>query len=310
MTGAAPSDRGRVLVLGASGFLGANVVASLAGAHEVVAHLGAGAGPTGVEQVRADLTDPSAVVPLLDRVRPALVINCAALADVDRCESERDRSLALNLALPDALARACARRDVLLVHVSTDAVFAGTGGPYREDSPPDPVSAYGRDKRAGEDAVLAASPTALVARTNIVGWSPSGRRSLLEFFHARLVAGERAPGFTDILFRPLPVQWFWPVCAALLDAGRRGVVHATGPELLSKHAFGRRVATVFGLDPDLVVAASGLTPDRPAARAPVLDVLPSTLPSGASPLPGTLDEGLAELRDAAARGGARWAVRP
>lgn len=298
----APGGRPRALVLGASGFLGSNVVLALRGTHDVVAHVGTGRPPTGAAVVRADLADVAAVPGLVEDVRPDLVVNCAALADVDRCEVDRDRSVALNVALPEALARACATVGTALVHVSTDAVFDGAGGPYREDDPPRPLSAYGLDKRAGEEAVLAAAPGALVARTNIVGWSPSGRRSLLEFFHDRLAAGATAPGFTDILFRPLPVQWFWPVCAALITAGRTGVVHATGPELVSKHDFGRRVATAFGLDPDLVLPARGLTPDRPAARAPVLDVLPSTLPSGASAVPGTLDEGLRELRDAAAAG--------
>jgi dTDP-4-dehydrorhamnose reductase len=296
----------RTLLLGASGFLGANVALALAdtGTADLVAHVGTGWAPElpgTVEVVRADLTDASAVEGLLGGVDAELIVNCAALADVDRCERDVELADRLNHLLPAQLAQHAARRGAALVHVSTDAVFDGTGT-VTAASPTAPLNAYGRSKVAGEQAVLAAHPGALVARTNIVGWSPSGSRSLLEYFHDRLARGEPAPGFIDLWFRPLPVQRFWPTCVALLDAGLRGVVHVTGPELLTKHDFGRRVATTFGYDPELVVAASGRGADRAAVRAACLDVLPSTLPDGRPPLPGGLDEGLEELRQLAAAG--------
>lgn len=293
----------RALVLGAGGFLGANVVRSLSSdGVEVVRHARVGPGPTTMVTLTGDLLDPAVIGALLETSMADVVINCAALADVDRCEADPERSRAINTDLPQRLAAACSARDVRLVHVSTDAVFDGVGGPFVETDRPGPLSIYGRDKLAGETAVLAEDPLALVVRTNVVGWSPTGRRSLLEYFHSRLAAGEPAPGFVDLAFRPLPAPWFWPACMAFQRAGMVGVRHATGPELLTKFEFGRRVARVFGFDERLVIPVDSASVTRPAARAPSLDVIPSGLPDGTRSLPDSLDAGLEELRSDAALG--------
>lgn len=285
-----------VLVLGSNGFLGAEVARSLLASDSTVSlhvrHRAHVQDPIATV-VEADLSDPVRVVRLLDEVRPDLIVNCAALADVDACEHDAVLADALNHHLPAQLAAWTAQTGRRLVHVSTDAVFDGRGGPYDVDTVPSPVNVYGRSKRDGEVAVLRTDPTAIVARTNIVGWSPTGTRSLLEYFHGRLARGEQAPGFVDAHFRPLPVHWFWPGCERHLAAGATGLVHLTGPELLTKYAFGRRVATAFDVDPDLVIPTEGLADCGRVARPPRLDVLPSRL--GNVP-PGDLDEGLFELR--------------
>ena len=292
------TDGRHVLVLGSAGFLGAEVArASVAAGDRVTRHVrrrSTGGGRDGVV-VEAELSDVDAVVRLLDEVGPDLVVNCAALADVDACERDPDLADTLNHRMPARIAAWTAGAGVRVVHVSTDSVFDGRAESYDEDSPPSPVNVYGRTKADGEAAVLGADPTALVARTNIVGWSPTGTRSLLEFFHHRLSQGEPAPGFVDIQFRPLPVHWFWPICERFLAAGASGVIHVTGPELLSKYAFGRRVALAFDLDPELVVPTEGLGDAPRAVRPPRLDVRPSRL-AGGPPWPGDLDQGLAELR--------------
>ena len=290
------TDGRHVLVLGSNGFLGAEVARSLLASDSTVSlhvrHRAHVQHPSATV-VEADLSDPVRVVRLLDEVRPDLIVNCAALADVDACERDAVLADALNHHLPAQLAAWTAQTGRRLVHVSTDAVFDGRGGPYDVDAAPSPVNAYGRSKRDGEVAVLSTDPTTMVARTNIVGWSPTGTRSLLEYFHGRLARGEQAPGFVDVHFRPLPVHWFWPGCERHLAAGATGLVHLTGPELLTKYAFGRRVATAFDLDPDLVIPTEGLADSGRVARPPRLDVLPSRL--GNVP-PGDLDEGLFELR--------------
>jgi dTDP-4-dehydrorhamnose reductase len=178
--------------------------------------------------------------------------------------------------------------------VSTDAVFDGRNGPYGPEAPLSPVNVYGRSKQDGELAVLEKDSEALVVRTNIVGWSRTGTRSLLEYFYRGLARGEPVPGYIDIFFRPLPVHWFWPGCESFMAAGATGVVHLTGPELLSKYEFGRRVANAFGLNEELVVPVEGLTDDVKAPRPPCLDVVPSRL-SGKLPVPDDLDKGLQEL---------------
>jgi dTDP-4-dehydrorhamnose reductase len=304
----------RTLVLGAGGFLGSNIVHSLDVDHlgALILHVRDGEPPVvpeGARTVRGDLTDAAVLEGIIAEVRPGLIVNCVALADVDACDRDPELADALNHRLPARLAAWSASSGSRLVHVSSDAVFDGRGGQYFEDSDPSPINVYGRSKLAGERAVVERDARALVVRTNIIGWSPSGSRSLLEYFHGRLVRSLPAPGFSDIFFRPLPVQWFWPGCARFLAAGSTGIVHLTGPELLSKYAFGLRVARAFDLDPDLVQPVDGLKEAGRASRPPLLDVVPSMLPDG-DVMSGSLDVGLEELRLAAPDTGHSSGRRP
>jgi dTDP-4-dehydrorhamnose reductase len=148
------SDR-TVLVLGRSGQL-ASALADRGG--ETVITAG---------RPDFDLTEPGGSERLLDRLRPAAVINAAAYTAVDRAESEPELAFALNRDGPAVLARVCAGAGLPLIHVSTDSVFDGAlDRAYREDDVPRPISTYGASKRAGECAVLDALPSALVVRTS------------------------------------------------------------------------------------------------------------------------------------------------
>lgn len=112
----------------------------------------------------------------LDENRPRLVINTAAYTNVDRAETEPELAMQINAEAPDKIARWCAGAGAKLVHVSTDYVFDGHGNrPWRESDTPAPLNAYGRSKRAGEVAVLAAGQ--IVVRTSWL-YSPWGRNFL------------------------------------------------------------------------------------------------------------------------------------
>jgi dTDP-4-dehydrorhamnose reductase len=297
----------RVLVLGATGFLGSSV--SLSIADRCVPLLQSRSRmsiPVRAECLVNDLATENAIHSMLRASRPDVVINCVALADVDRCEGDPVEADRLNVQLPRRLATACRSTGAHFVHVSTDAVFGGAEPPYSETSAPSPINEYGRSKARGEAEVLAVNETALVVRTNIVGWSPSGRRSLLEFFVNRLEVNKVTPGFIDVSFRPLSVLRFWPMVCEFLDettrSGVGGIRHATGSELVTKFDFGRMVADVFGFDRELVVPSSVGDLGLAAPRGSCLDVFPTSLLDGkVSPTLGVLDD-LRGLRDAAGRG--------
>lgn len=284
----------RVLIVGASGFLGANIALAASAGHTVFAH--SSALPLHIESahsVVANLLLHDSAERLVQSTSPHIVINCAALADIDACDRDPDLAHRLNTDLPGRLAIACRRSGAAMVHISTDAVFGGEPGPYTPTTRPSPINEYGRSKLAGETLVQEELPTALVVRTNIVGWSPTGRRSLLEFFCNRLSQQLPTPGFTDVSFRPVAASDVWSIIAAFLhdarSSGSAGVRHATGHTLLSKYAFGRHVAQEFGYDPALVQPASVGDAALTSRRAPSLDVLPSALPIDLQPLIPRLD---------------------
>ena len=269
------------LVLGSAGFVGSNLALAASGSGSVVRHARSALGGTRAESVVIELTSSADVEALLDRTSPTIVVNCVALADVDRCERDRESAHWLNADLPGIIAAACAARGVDFVHISSDAVFGGSGQPHEPSDSTSPVNHYGLTKAEGELRVFATMPMAIVARTNVVGWSPTGHRSLLEFFHNRLSVGRGVTGFTDVYFRPLSVLDLWPAVTGWVSEVRSGHPggprHAVGDTLLSKFEFGQLVAEVFGFDRDLVNPGRASEAGLEAVRSHTLDLLPSPL---------------------------------
>ena len=155
----------RLLVTGAAGMLGTDVVAAGSG-HDVVALTRADLDITNAEAVRAAVRDS----------RPDAVINCAAWTNVDLAETEEAQATLINGDGAGHLAAAAAEAGAHIVHVSTDYVFDGAAtSPYLEDAPTGPIGAYGRSKLAGERAVQAAAPTShSIVRTAWV-FGPHGK---------------------------------------------------------------------------------------------------------------------------------------
>jgi len=247
----------RLLITGASGLLGLNLSLLAMHDHEVVGLDRSRLAGTPFALHKIDLLDPAAAARALDELRPEAVIHTAANANVDACESDPAGALRLNAELPGELAGMCRARGIRLVHISTDAVFDGTGGsPYTEQDAPNPLSVYARTKLDGEQAVLAADPGAIVARVNFFGWSLSGTRSLAEFFFNNLSAGRPCNGFTDVFFCPMFVGDLAGTLVRMLQAGLGGLYHVVGSEALSKYEFGLRLAHQFGFDGSLIAPVS------------------------------------------------------
>lgn len=146
----------RVLVTGAAGMLGRDLVAHLSGRHEVTA-----------VDMEVDVTDPAAVAACVRDTGPEAILHLAAWTDVDGAEEHEDAARAVNEDGCANVARAAALAGAALVVPSTDYVFDGArGAAYAEDDTPSPLGAYGRTKLAGERAALAAHPGGTrVART-------------------------------------------------------------------------------------------------------------------------------------------------
>src|SRR5258706_2079525 len=150
----------RVLVTGAAGQLGREVVMTCQQAGDVV---------TACDHAMLDVTDRDAVLGSVATVRPDVVIHTAAWTAVDACEGGRERALRDNAPAVRWVAEAGRRFGAHLVHISTDYVFAGDRvGAYRETDEPAPRSEYGRSKRAGEIEALAGAPGATVVRASWV----------------------------------------------------------------------------------------------------------------------------------------------
>ena len=149
----------RVLVLGAGGQLGRELLETAGPAAECIA----------LTRRELDIGDAEAVASRLQRLAPQVLINAAAYTAVDAAEDDVQAAQRGNATGPENLAKSCKNLGIRLLHVSTDFVFDGESSrPYATDAPTAPLGEYGRSKLAGEQAVQAACPEALIMRSSWV----------------------------------------------------------------------------------------------------------------------------------------------
>ncbi|MFE0960347.1 dTDP-4-dehydrorhamnose reductase [Streptomyces fungicidicus] len=256
------------LVTGAGGMLGQDVLARLAAAGERA---------TALDRAALDLTDAAAVRRALERHRPAVVVNCAAWTAVDDAETREAEALAVNGDGPARLADACARTGAVLLHVSTDYVFAGDAtAPYAEDAPTAPRSAYGRTKLAGERAVLNTLPDrGYVVRTAWLYGTGGANfvRTMIRLEGQR----EKLDVVDDQRGQP---TWSADLAGLLLALGRGalagtappGVYHGTSSGETTWYGLTREIFRLLGADPDRVHPTTSEAFVRPAPR-PAYSVL-------------------------------------
>jgi dTDP-4-dehydrorhamnose reductase len=248
----------KVLVTGASGQL-AHAIRLLWREHDLVLP----------EESVLDLSRQAAIQAVVSDVRPDVVVNCGAFTQVDRCESEADLAHLINATAVGWLAEACEAQKAMLIQISTDYVFDGTGSrPYREDDPTNPVSVYGRTKLEGERQAARCSRH-LIARTSWL-YDAWGRNFLNTMLNAatqgrplRVVADQRgAPTTCRALARQLQVA---------AEQGWQGLVHTTCAGETTWHGFAQAIFAAKGLAADLSPCT---TADYPTpARRPAYSVL-------------------------------------
>jgi len=257
----------RLLITGAGGLLGLNLALDAMRWHEVTGLSRGRLTGAPFPFLQVDLLETGAMVRALEESRAEAVVHCAAAADLDFCERNPHLAHRINVEVPEQIASECTKRDIRMIHISTDAVFDGRKrGEYTEADEPCPVGVYAVTKRAAEDAVIRASRQAIVARVNFYGWSASGQRSLAEFFVNNLRKGSGVHGFVDVWFCPMLVNDLADLLLALVVSDLHGVYHVVGPQAMTKYQFGVEIARRFGFNEALIapqaVEDSGLVARR------------------------------------------------
>jgi dTDP-4-dehydrorhamnose reductase len=252
------SGAAQVLVVGAAGQVGRAVVRRLETAHEVVGTTHRRPAPA--TTVVPAATDQDGWDRLVAQVAPDAVVVAAALTDVDACQRDPDRSRAVNVDLVGHVVRAAATHGAHVVHLSSDYVFDGRAGPYGEDEAPAPLNVYGVHKLEGEQLVLDAGGTVL--RTSMVyGASREGavdlmahllRRGTLEASDAQLTTPTWAGDLAWLVER-------------VATSRTPGLVHAAGPQTVTRFDTARLVAEAAGLPTNRVRRAA---PAGSSTRAP------------------------------------------
>jgi dTDP-4-dehydrorhamnose reductase len=245
-------DVTEVLILGAKGMLGAACMRSF------------GARAIGRDFDDFDLADREQTLAAVTRLHPRLIVNCAAATDVDRCELDRDYADRGNILAAANVAEAAAQAGARLVHISTCFVFAGDkGDSYHETDATGPVNYYGQSKLAGEQAIGAILPDALIARTSWL-YGHGGAHfpgKVLEW----AAGGGPLRMVTDRMGSPTYAEDLAVCLQQLADRGAVGLFHLGGTGCATRFEWAQETLSLAGVDVQVLPASSAEFP-LPAER--------------------------------------------
>jgi dTDP-4-dehydrorhamnose reductase len=250
----------RIAVTGARGQLGAAIVHEFESRHEVIP----------LVRQDLDITDDHAVAVAMERLRPDVIINCAAYNDVDGAEDHPVDALNANAFAVRALAAVAVATNAILVHYSTDFVFDGTAStPYTEDDRPNPRSVYAISKLLGEWFAVDAPRWYVLRVESLFGQAPGARpaRGSVAGILKKLIAGEEARVFEDRTVSPTYVVDAARATRDLLEhEAPIGLYHCVNSGNGTWHDVARDLARQLGVEPRLVPVRMADTPlraDRP-----------------------------------------------
>jgi dTDP-4-dehydrorhamnose reductase len=262
----------RILVVGSNGLLGQKMAEQLLrGTSSVITLTSVEDAPVreldAAPYKKMDITSHKQVRDLVAEVRPDVIVNCAAMTNVDACETERELAWKINASGVEYLAEAAKKANALLAHVSTDYVFDGKNGPYTEDDRPEPVSYYGKSKLAAENALRTSGARYVVARTMVLyGYAPAVKANFALWLIQSLQARQTVRIVDDQIGNPTLVDDLAYGLLRAIELEKTGIYNIAGRDIVSRYEFALRLARVFGLDESLIVPIKTASLKQPAAR--------------------------------------------
>lgn len=247
----------KVIVIGSNGTLGQEFL-----------RVYSDASPIGWDREQIDIADPATVERKIAEIDADIVINCAAYNAVDKAEEDGETADAINGYGPGYLAQSCRKLGAVLVHFSSNYVFAGDKeGGYNEDDQPKPCNRYGQSKLLGEKAVLAASDLAYVIRTSMLfGKTGNGKRSFVDLMAEKGSSSEPIKAVEDEIGAPTYAVDLAQATRALLEERKPfGIYHLVNSGQASWYDWAREIFRLKGLAPE-VIPVKGDIFNRPARR--------------------------------------------
>lgn len=292
------------MVIGASGQIGGALIRSLK-AQGVAARGTCHRHPVD-DLMSLDITDRVAVEELLAEHRPEVVYLSAALTAVDYCEGHEEEAWKINVGGADAVAAAAARIDAKVVFFSTEYLFDGVSGPYGEDEPISPLSAYGRSKAEAERAVCALTPDHLIVRTTVVySWHPGAANFAMQVWD-RLSAGQPVRVPNDQVGNPTLASYLADATVRLARSDARGIVNVVGRDRVSRSEFAVRLGRALGFEEGLIEAVPSRELGQAASRPLNAGLRTDRLVALLNMVPMSLDEGIEQFVRAARAGPAAF----
>lgn len=264
-----------ILVTGTNGLLGQKIVYKLLQRDDV--HLIATSKgenrlieKNGYTYLPLDIADFAQVKKVVEEYKPHTIINTAAMTNVDACETQKEECWAANVTAVENFVKAIVDSNIHLIHLSTDFVFDGEAGPYREEDQPNPLSYYSLSKYESEKVLQKSNISWAIIRTIIVyGIVDNMSRSNVVLWAKSALEKGNAIKVVDDQFRsPTLAEDLADACISAADKNAKGIYHVSGKDIMSILELVHRVADFWKLDKSIVNPVKSDTLNQAAKRPP------------------------------------------
>lgn len=245
-----------ILITGANGLLGQKLVERLI-ERDTFDVLATGRGKCrlprewrGYTYSQMDITNQGQVDRVVNDSRPAVVIHCASMTNVDQCETDRDGCFSQNVEAVGFIVQACQRHRSHLIHLSTDFIFDGENGPYDEQGTANPINFYGLTKLESENIVRQSAIDWAIVRTGLVyGISyDMSRSNIVLWVKGALENGKELTLVTDQFRTPTLAEDLAEGCVLIAEQRATGIYNISGNDYLTPYDMALETARYFGLD--------------------------------------------------------------
>ena len=217
-----------------------------------------------------DICNEAQVEQVIGKLKPDYVINTAAMTNVDQCEDEKELCWDLNVNSVQYLVNACENNNIFLLHLSTDFIFDGNNGPYKEEAHPSPISYYGESKLAAEKILRDSSIEWAIARTVLVFGitEKMSRSNIILWVKNSLEEGKKLQIVDDQWRTPTLAEDLAKGCFLICEKHATGIFNISGKEMLTPYDMAMQTVQFFGLDKSLIEKTDGSKFQQRAKRPP------------------------------------------
>lgn len=263
----------KIVITGSNGLLGQTLVNLLMKAPENYSVFGLSKGDNRMNRndflyYDIDITNYSQLEECITYIQPSFIINTAAMTNVDTCEIKPKECNNLNIEAVKYLTQICAKLNIHFIQISTDFIFDGSKGFYKETDLPNPLSIYGHSKLKAENIVKNSGVNFSILRTILVyGKVVNLKRNNIVLWVKDMLENNKEITIVDDQYRmPTYVEDLAMACKLIVDKNISGVYHISSNELLSVFEIANQIADVFGLNKKLIKPISSKTLNQKAIR--------------------------------------------
>jgi dTDP-4-dehydrorhamnose reductase len=263
----------KILITGANGFLGYYLIQQLLEKNHTVIATGKGecrlpfTNHNGFKYTSMDFTDPFTVHDVFEKYKPEAVIHAGAMSKPDDCELQQWQAYITNVEGTVTLLLNAEEQKSFFIFVSTDFIFDGERGMYKEEDEAAPVNFYGKTKLEAEDAVKEYEHGWAIARTVLVYGKPlAGRSNILSIVKDKLEKGEEYSVVDDQVRTPTYVEDLAAGIIVILEKKATGIYHLSGSDVLTPYEMACKTADYLGLNKSLIKKVTAASFSQPAKR--------------------------------------------